>query len=60
MKKEMDRDKIRKEFNEFIDTASDQTLKKFLALLKKRRAEKSGFDPKHQLPGTRGDQKTPD
>lgn len=36
----MDKDKIRKEFNEFLDSASDDTIKDFLKFIKKRKAEK--------------------
>lgn len=36
----MDKEKIRKEFNEFLDSASDETVKDFLKFLKDRKAPK--------------------
>lgn len=36
----MDKENIRKEFNEFLDSASDETIKDFLKFIKKRKAEK--------------------
>ena len=36
----MDKEQIRKEFNEFLDSASDETVKEFLKFLKNRKAPK--------------------
>ena len=36
----MDKEQIRKEFNEFLDSASDETVKDFLKFLKDRKAPK--------------------
>jgi hypothetical protein len=33
----MDKEQIRKEFNEFLDSASDETVKDFLKFLKNRK-----------------------
>ena len=40
----MDKDQIRKEFNEFLDSASDETLKDFLKFLKERKNPKPASD----------------
>ncbi len=37
----MDKENIRKEFNEFLDSASDETIKDFLKFLKTRKAAKT-------------------
>lgn len=36
----MDKEQIRKEFNEFLDSASDETVKDFLKFLKDRKTSK--------------------
>lgn len=36
----MDKENIRKEFNEFLDSASDETIKEFLKFIKGRKANK--------------------
>jgi len=36
----MDKEQIRKEFNEFLDSASDETVKDFLKFLRNRKAPK--------------------
>ena len=36
----MDKEQIRKEFNEFLDSASDETVKDFLKFLKNRKDPK--------------------
>lgn len=36
----MDKEQIRKEFNEFLDSASDETVKDFLKFLKDRKSSK--------------------
>jgi hypothetical protein len=36
----MDKEQIRKEFNEFLDSASDETVKDFLKFLKDRQSSK--------------------
>jgi len=36
----MDKKEIRKEFNDFLDSASDETIKDFLKFLKKRKEDK--------------------
>ncbi len=38
----MDKEQLRKEFNDFLDSASDATVKDFLKFLKDRKAQKSG------------------
>lgn len=45
----MDKEQIRKEFNEFLDSASDETIKDFLAFLKERRIRKSAEESKFGL-----------
>ena len=37
-----DKDEIRKEFNEFLDTASEDTIREFLQFIKERREKRSG------------------
>lgn len=37
----MDKEEIKKEFNQFLDSASDETIKDFLQFLKDRKAKKS-------------------
>lgn len=37
----MDKEQLRKEFNDFLDSASDATVNDFLKFLKDRKAEKS-------------------
>jgi len=36
-----DKDEIRKEFNEFLDTASEETIREFLQFIKERRDKRS-------------------
>lgn len=50
--RKMDKENIRKEFNEFLDSASDETIKDFLKFIKDRKAnkkakteKKNGIDP---------------
>ncbi|CAM4250432.1 hypothetical protein [Gillisia limnaea] len=38
----MDKEQLRKEFNDFLDSASDDTVNDFLKFLKDRKAQKSG------------------
>lgn len=38
----MDKEQLRKEFNDFLDSASDATVKDFLKFLKDRKDNKSG------------------
>lgn len=45
----MDKKQIRKEFNEFLDSASDDTIKEFLNFLKERRMRKSVEESKFGL-----------
>lgn len=45
----MDKEQIRKEFNEFLDTASDDTVKEFLKFLKDRRLKKTAEEAKFGL-----------
>lgn len=45
----MDKDQIRKEFNEFLDSASDDTIREFLSFLKERRNRKSAEEAKFGL-----------
>lgn len=37
----MDKEQIRKEFNQFLDSASDETIREFLQFIKDRKAKKS-------------------
>lgn len=37
----MDKEKVRKEFNEFLDSASDETIKDFLKFIKERKAKRN-------------------
>lgn len=39
--RKMDKENIRKEFNEFLDSASDETIKDFLKFIKDRKAKKT-------------------
>lgn len=41
----MDKENIRKEFNEFLDSASDETIKDFLKFIKERKARQQKADP---------------
>lgn len=45
----MDKGQIRKEFNEFLDSASDDTIKEFLSFLKERRIRKSAEESQFGL-----------
>lgn len=45
----MDKEQIRKEFNEFLDSASDDTIKDFLNFIKERRIRKSAEESKFGL-----------
>ena len=45
----MDKEQIRKEFNEFLDSASDETIREFLSFLKTRRDRKSAEDAQFGL-----------
>ena len=38
----MDKEQLRKEFNDFLDSASDATVNDFLKFLKDRKAQQSG------------------
>ncbi len=38
----MDKEQLRREFNDFLDSASDDTVNDFLKFLKDRKAQKSG------------------
>ncbi len=40
----MDKEQIRKEFNEFLDSASDETVKDFLKFLRNRNAPKPDLE----------------
>lgn len=40
----MDKDQIRKEFNQFLDSASDETIRDFLRFIKNRKSKKPGED----------------
>jgi len=40
----MDKEQIRKEFNEFLDSASDETVKDFLKFLKDRKKPKTASE----------------
>lgn len=42
----MDKDQIKAEFNEFIDTASESTLRDFVRYMKARRKSKAEIDAK--------------
>lgn len=44
----MDKEHIRKEFNEFLDSASDETVKDFLKFLMDRKAPKSASETDHR------------
>ncbi len=45
----MDKEQIRKEFNEFLDSASNDTIKEFLSFLKERKSRKSAEESKFGL-----------
>ena len=45
----MDKEQIRKEFNEFLDSASDETIKDFLGFIKERRIRKSAEESQFGL-----------
>ena len=45
----MDKEQIRREFNEFLDSASDETIREFLSFLKTRRDRKSAEDAQFGL-----------
>lgn len=42
----MDKDKIKAEFDEFVDTASESTLRDFVKYMKARRKSKAEIDAK--------------
>ncbi len=46
-----DKERLRKELNEFLDSASEDTIREFLQFIKERREKRSlnKFDSKNQL-----------